>query len=310
MMRKILIAAIAATMAAASLSAQTTSAEFKSRYENQVKRLGYDGIGVETLLNRWESAFPEDVDMLVGKFNYYLLKSESSELKARSQERFMGTKPVLVLKDSLGNDVNYFQESFYEDSLFAMSSQAIDKAIKLYPDRLDLRFCKITALMAYEKESPDMATSAISGLIDYDGASHPAWKFGDEAAEEDLFRTGIQEYCATLYSTGSPVAYESFRSLSEKMLKYHPDDAVFTTNLGTYYFVAKKDNKTALKYYNKVLKKEPDNYTAIKNSVLMARRDKNVKLEKKYLPMLVKYSPDETEKISASARLEALNSKK
>ena len=74
--------------------------------------------------------------------------------------------------------------------------------------------------------------------------------------------------------------------------------------------IAKKNDKAALKYYNKVLKKEPDNYTAIKNCVLMARRDKNVKLEKKYLPMLVKYSPDETEKISASARLEALNSKK
>ena len=36
------------------------------------------------------------------------------------------------------------------------------------------------------------------------------------------------------------------------------------------------------------------------------RSDKNIKLEKKYLPMLVRVTPDETEKASAQARLNAL----
>lgn len=309
MMRRLWIAALAAIAAAAPLGAQSTSEEFNTRYENLVKHVGYDGVGVETVLNKWEAAFPDDDDMLVGKFNYYLTKSSYSEIVKKDQDRFMGEKPVVALKDSLGNDVNYFQESFFVDSLFAISSQTIDKAVKLYPDRLDLRFCKITALLAYEKESPDMATSALSALIDYDGTSHPLWKYGGEAAEKDLFITGIQEYCASLYTIGSGSSYESFRTLSEKMLKYHPDNTIFLSNLGTYYFIAKKDNKTAQKYYNKVLKKEPDNYTAIKNSVLMARRDKNTKLEKKYLPMLAKYSPDESEKIAAQARLDAMNAK-
>ena len=58
--------------------------------------------------------------------------------------------------------------------------------------------------------------------------------------------------------------------------------------------------------YNKVLKKKPDDYAAIKNCVLLARKDKNVKLEKKYLPMLIKVTPDETEKATAQARLSVL----
>lgn len=309
MMKKLFIMALAVFAAAITLSGQTTSEEFKSRYDNLTRRLGQDGIGVETLLDKWEKAFPEDIDMLVGKFNYYLAKSAYAEVVSKPQERFLGEKPVISLKDSLGNDVRYFQVTSYEDSLFAMSSQAIDKAIKLSPDRLDLRYCKITALLAYEKDSPDMATAALSSLIDYNGTSHPAWQYGDEPAEAGLFEDGIQEYCASLYSIGSPASFESFRSLSEKMLKYSPGSSVFMTNLGTYYFVARNDNKTAMKYYNKVLKKEPDNYTAIKNSVLMARKDKNLKLEKKYLPMLAKYSPDEAEKMSAQARLDALNAK-
>ena len=121
---------------------------------------------------------------------------------------------------------------------------------------------------------------------------------------------GIQEYCASFYAIGTPNSYESFRTLSEKMLKYEPKNPLFLSNVGTYHYIARKDNKTARKYYDRVLKIDPSNYTAIKNSVLMARRDKNVKLEKKYLPMLAKYGADETEKASAQARLTALNTKK
>jgi tetratricopeptide (TPR) repeat protein len=292
------------------LFAQDSAEAFRSRYDALVKRVGYDGVGVETLLDRWEKAFPEDPDMLGARFNYYLLKSASTEVRPKSQERFLGNRPVLVLKDSLGADVNYFQETFYEDSLFAMASQAIDQAVKLYPDRLDLRFSKITSLVGYEKESPDMATSALASLIDYNGTVHPSWKYGDEPAEKDIFEAGIQEYCASFYTIGSPTSYESFRSLSERMLKYDPKNPLFLSNIGTYYFIAKGDNKTARKYYDKVLKIDPSNYTAIKNSVLMARHDKNVKLEKKYLPMLVRYGADESEKLAAQARLNSLTSKK
>ena len=309
-MKKLVLTLLLAAASVTALSAQDSAEAFKARYDALVKRVGYDGVGVETVLDRWEQAFPEDPDLLTARFNFYLSKAAYTEVKAKQQDRFLGNRPMLVLKDSLGNDVNYFQETFYTDSLFALASQSMDQAVKLCPDRLDLRFMKITSLVGYEKESPDMATAALSSLIDYNGTAHPAWKFGDEPADEDLFEAGIQEYCASFYAIGTPNSYESFRTLSEKMLKYDPKNPLFLSNIGTYYFIAKGDNKTARKYYDKVLKIDPSNYTAIKNSVLMARRDNNAKLEKKYLPMLVQYSPDESEKFAAQARLNALTSKK
>ena len=289
------------------MTAQTSSEEFHTRYQNLVKRVGADGIGVETLVDRWEKAFPDDPDMLEARFNYYLTKSRSSKLVVKDAERFMGQKPYLSLKDSLGRPVNYFEELFYEDSLFALSSQAIDKAIRLYPDRIDLRFDKVTALTGYEKESPDMAASALAGLIDYNAVSHPKWKMGDQVIDDETFEAAVQEYCFAFYTIGSPDSYEAFLDLSEKMVGYNPKSTIFLTNIGTYWLIAKNDTKKALKYYNKVLKLDPENYTAIKNCVILARKEKNTKLEKKYLPMLIKYTDDEREKLSAETRLKALN---
>ena len=61
-----------------------------------------------------------------------------------------------------------------------------------------------------------------------------------------------------------------------------------------------------MNYYGKVLKINPKDYTAIKNCVLMARKNKDVKLEKKYLPMLIAVTEDDMERASAEARLKAL----
>ena len=93
--------------------------------------------------------------------------------------------------------------------------------------------------------------------------------------------------------------------LSEKMNELHPGNLDYLNNIGTYYLVAANDYKTALKYYGKVLKKRPSDYTAIKNSVIASRKMKNTKQEKKYLQMIVKYGPD-NEKTQAELRLKAL----
>ena len=114
------------------------------------------------------------------------------------------------------------------------------------------------------------------------------------------------EYCYVFFQTGTPSAMEAFRSISEKMAGYDSGNPEFLNNLGSYYLAFKKDSKTALKYYNKALKVDPDNYSAVKNCVLLARKDKNVKLEKKYLQKLAVIGATDNEKAAAKARLESL----
>ena len=308
-MKKFLIPALVAVLVSIQFPAHAqkpSQADYLDRYTLLVNKLGVEGVGVETLLRRWGKDYPDDMDMLLGKFTYYLSKSQSNSMEKIDASKYLGEAPTLTLKDSLGNDVNYFQVTNYDDDLFGQATQAIDKAIGLAQDRLDLRLYKIAALIGYEKGSPDMALSGLKELIDYDGHSHPTWIYPGLEPGPDLFPSLVQEYCYTFFRQATPASYEAFKEVSEKMAGYYPKNTVFLTNIGSYYLVYKHDSKNALKMYNKVLKKDPGDYTAIKNCVLLARSDKNKKLEKKYLAMLAKVTPDETEKLQAEARLKSL----
>ena len=60
----LLISAAAAAFTAQVSPQEQEAKEFKARYDMMVNRVGPDGVGIETLLDKWEAAYPDDVDML------------------------------------------------------------------------------------------------------------------------------------------------------------------------------------------------------------------------------------------------------
>lgn len=297
---------LAAVSVCISVCAQTDE-EFKAKYNRQVNSVGAAGVGVEYIVNKWEEAYPDSKDMLMASFSLYFTKSRQEQVVAKpGQARYLGEEPILSLNDSLGNKVNYFTDYVYDDELFGKAVKYVDRLIEVVPDDLVPRFYKIDVLVAYEKESPDMAASDLSSLIDYNSSVKPSWKADGEAVQEDYFVAGVQEYCHEFFKIASPASYEAFRMISEKMNRLYPSDPVFLSNLGSYWYVAQSNSSKAMNYYKKVLKIAPKDYTAIKNCVLIARKEKNVKLEKKYLPLLIEVTPSEKERASAEARLKNL----
>lgn len=287
-------------------SAQQSAQDFLQRYSTLVGRVGSAGVGVETLLENWEEAYPEDLNMLKAKWIYYFTKAQSTSLEIMDRDRYLGEAPALSLTDSLGNDVKYFQVTTFDDEMVGLATQALEKASKIAPNDLELHVGKISGLLSYEGESPDMAKAAIRSLIDYNYLSKPSWTFGDEPVTQEEFEGEIQELCYSFYKIGSPASYEAFREIAQKMIDYKCKNVVFQNDIATYYQVYKDNPKEALKRYQKVLKSVPDDYTAIKNSVLIARKTGNKKDEKKYLALLAKYAPTEVERAQAQARLSAM----
>jgi len=294
-----------------SLLAQTSQEDYIRRYNNLVSRVGPAGVGVETLIDRWAEAYPDDLQQLLARFSFWFNKGQSSSVIQLPQDRYLGRDPILPMTDSLGRKNNYFEDIVYEDESFGLALEALDKAVALNPQRLDLRLLRIDALTAYEKGSPDMALASLKALVDENYKQHPAWTHESlEKVDDDVFKALIQDYCFTFFRLGTDSSAEAFKGLSEHMLTYSKDDPLFLDNIGSYWLVSKKDYKKAQKYYDQVLKKHPDDVTAIRNCVLLARSKKDVKMEKKYLAMMAKYGETEVDRISANARLEALNQKK
>lgn len=285
----------------------SASQAYSDKYDMLVAKLGPAGVGIETVLDNWEEVDPENRKMIVAKYAYYIAKAQQVNVVSKPGKKYLGSSPLLSLKDSLGNDVYYYQETTYDDSLFSVALKNIDKAIRLFPADLELQFFKSAALISYEGESPDMALAYLQDVVDrYYGNMSMGWTYQGAAVDREFFRSVIQEYCYTFYNMGTETSYSAFKKLSEKMASKEPDETMFVSNIGSYYLVAVKDEKQALKYYNKVLKMDPNDYTAAKNCVLIYRRQKNTKMEAKYLPALIASTPDQAEKDSAEARLKIL----
>ena len=107
--------------------------------------------GVKEILEKWEKSNKNDVEYFIAAFNFYFRESQQ-ELLQLSKEEPTKNQDALVLTDSLGNKSGYLHSYVSKnDSLFAISQNIIDKAIALYPNRLDLRFGKIHTLGEFEK---------------------------------------------------------------------------------------------------------------------------------------------------------------
>ncbi|MBE6231149.1 MAG: hypothetical protein E7117_02130 [Bacteroidales bacterium] len=287
-------------------SAAAQSERYEQKYNLLVSQLGPAGVGVETVLDNWARVDSTDVKMLVGRFSYFFNKAQSDRVVEKQKNKYLGMDPILALKDSTGTDIYYFQEIVYDDNLYGQALKAADKAIRLYPDMLELRFLKANAYIAYEKESPDMASAYLLDLVRQNRTRRTSWIYEGEPAGQEFFSDAMMEYCYTFWTIGSSEAMDAFLHLSEAMYEAYPDDYAFLNNIGSYDLMVRNDPKAALKAYGKVLKAKPDDYTAIRNSVTASRKLGNMKAEKKYLHMLVKYGP-EKDRNTAKARLDVID---
>ncbi|MDY2706954.1 MAG: tetratricopeptide repeat protein [Candidatus Cryptobacteroides sp.] len=287
-MKRISAALAALVLVCTALPAQ--SVDWQKKYERQVKAVGLSGVGVETILDSWGAADSSSVDYLAARYAFWFDKSHSMVVEAHDSPRYLGMEPMLELSDSSkSNTVWYYQVDSFDDELFGRALRYLDKAAAAMPAELEYRVWKVSALMLYEKESPDMTLGLILSLIDEDRSTGQKWLYQGEEQDRDFFDGLIQEFCWNLFNLGTPQAREAFLKVSEKMLSYDRKSPVFMANVGSY-LMSVKEYKKALKQFDKVLKLDPDNDTAIRNCVTIARILRDDKLKSKYNPMLSRLS--------------------
>lgn len=278
-MMKKAISIFAAVVLCACALAQTTE-NFLGRYNALVSRVGYSGIGVETLIEKWEKADPVDVNHMVARFNFYLDKAERDSVVVKYKPGYLGLTHILELKDSVGRTTYLFKEPFYDELLFAKAVECLDDAISMENSRLDFLVTKAQTLALYEKTKPVKTTELLMELIGRHFAAGSKWDCPGVEVDDELFLSEIQKFCIGFFNTGSEESFESMKKLSEKVLKFRPKDLRFINNLGAYYASFKKNDKKALKYYSQSQKLDPSDPVSRQNIGLIKRREAAKKARK------------------------------
>ena len=275
-MKKIIIV-IALVFAAFSVAYAQNAAEFLGRYNSLVKRVGYSGIGVETLIDKWEQADPSDVNQMVARFNFYFDKCRSAVTRIHPEPEYLGAKPAVTLKDSTGANVYYYTEYEYEKEMYDKAMQTLDEALAAGPERLDLCILKVEALMVYEKGKPVLSQEYLKSLVDGTLSGKMVWKDGERTLSKEDFLNEIQALCCEYFALGTPEACKAMKDVSQRVLKYSPRSVEFIDNLGAYCVKVEKNDKKAMKYYRKSLSIEPEDAVARQNVQLIERRMKSKK---------------------------------
>lgn len=276
-MKRFFLTFIAAMAASVALSQAQTTEDYLKRYNTLVARVGAAGVGVDFLLESWEKADPMDINHMVGRFSYYLAKAHRDSVVTSGKQSYMGLEPLVSLKDSLGRNIYYYRLPVYAPTDFARAMEAIDNAITTDNTRLDLMLSKAEALVAYEGAYPKQSEEYLSALVQNHFTRKSRWTVpGVESVSDADFLSEMSNFCYIWFNADSDQAKESFRRLSEKILKFRPKETTFINNIGSYY-ASKKDDKKALKYYRNTLKIDPNDVVALQNIKLIERRAANQK---------------------------------
>jgi len=215
------------------------------------------------LLTEWEAEEPENPELFTSYFNYYILKSRQSFMSISHQSP--GGEGFQLI-DSLGQVAGYFGEKVIYDQKTAQKGiDKIEEGISLYPDRLDMRFCKIYILG--ETEDWETYTQEIIKAIRYSGKNNNEWTWTFNEALEDgkeIFHGNLQSYQVDLFLTEDDDLLNNIRLIAEEILNLHPGHIESLTNIGNTYLVT-ADYEKAIEFLSKAKNHDPGDVVVLSN---------------------------------------------
>ncbi len=238
-LRKTRMERILGTLIAILISQIGFSQDYQSEFQKYCQT--NDTINQLKVLVEWKNSNPKDAELYTSFFNYHFMKSKQ-EVLAMSTDEPNGES--FVLKDSLNQTAGFIGSKIHFDKTeLERGLNKIDEGIKLYPDRLDMRFGKIYALG--EVFDWKRFTSEIIKTIEYSAKNDTNWTWTNNEkydGGEKEFLLDMQTYQLQLYNTGNDNLLKNMREIANTVLKFYPNHIESLSNLSiTYLLVGEYD---------------------------------------------------------------------
>ncbi len=262
-----------------------------------------DTSGMIEVLRKWEQTDNKDPEFYTSYFNYYFFVSKQDVIALTTE---MPEGEFLELTDSLGNTAGFMgSQIMYDSVLFQKGIEKINEGIKLFPNRLDMRFGKVYAYG--EVKNWELFTSTIIETINLSAENKNNWLWTqNEKVDqgEDVLLSSIQDYQIQLYNTEDDRLLSNMREIALAILKYYPRHIESLTNVGITY-VLEGELIKSLEYFHQAEKINPKDYIVLSNIAYAYKEIKDEKKAIQYYEKVVKYG-DEPSKKYAKEQLKLL----
>lgn len=299
MKKRFLFSIVLVVFLTQSLWGQDFRAEFQRLFAEK------DFGGMETLLKNWEKLEPNNPELYVSYFNFYFNKSREEVVTLTSEPTSDETVKLSKEGDDkavafLGSQVRFEKESFEKGIAY------INKGIRKFPDRLDMRLGKIYA-MGQVGNFQEVSNELIK-LIERSDQNKNAWLWMENKRVKNplpFMLDAIQDHIVGLFNAG-PDFIENFKTVAETVLKFYPKSVKNLSNLAVYYLV-RMEYKKALEPLLRAEKIAPRDYIVLNNIAFsyysLGEKEKAIK----YYELVFKYAPGE---LKEGAREKLLELKK
>ena len=259
-----------------SLGSAFSQNSFQKDFFNAMQSSQYEE--VQKILEKWEKDSPNDIEMYIGYFNYYLQRDVHSNLTLGQMKSG---------QYGIYNDVQYNMEDVKTGLSY------LDKALILAPDRLDVYFGKSSVLMQTENYSE--LTNTIIEFFNRSSINKNMWLWSNNAPIESLgakgetvLIDGVKDYLVDMfYQFEGNKSY--IKTIIEKTIILYPDN-VIGLNLAAYYYMTANEHNKAIEVLLKAHKIDPSDYIIIGNLARAYEITEDYDNARKYYTSLTKLS--------------------
>lgn len=258
-MKKILLV-ISVVFFSCVLFAQTR-AELYATYQKSIEE--NDSIALVSLIEKWEGMYPHDADLYTIKVNYYLSNSVKNVILLSDTVPAEGVR-CFSIKDENGKEFyTYSENRVVDEEMYLSAIKTFDEAIRMHPNRLDIRAGLIHANLLLKQYEP--AVQQILSTIEHSAKNNNNWTWTlDSIAASDGYiclRNILCDYMSQMFDADEIVLMEK---VLDTCLRIYPKDEVFMNFKGVISYLS-GNLQEALKWYLKAYQQAPNDIVVLRN---------------------------------------------